>query len=207
LIGVPTYLATESCYPIKLFETRLKLLREYLNAGKDVVRLTLRTQAAADVHAKDLETKIASKQAKMRKIDKRRKDAPAGNTSETEGEDEDNNVVEWDEEWQYEFTAIDIAFQEDLAEAKSAGDHALDRLQEASIRLDAFVRRKQLELQYKWIVLTISSIITVFASWGLMRLAFYATESNRNIEELKAAIIRDDFIPESLTIDEIVSDD
>lgn len=56
-------------------------------------------------------------------------------------------------------------------------------------------------------MLTIVSIITVFASWGLVRLAFYATDSNRNIEELKAAIIRDDFIPESLTIDDIVSDD
>ena len=30
LFGVPIYLVTERCYPIKLFELRMKLMREYL---------------------------------------------------------------------------------------------------------------------------------------------------------------------------------
>lgn len=53
----------------------------------------------------------------------------------------------------------------------------------------------------------ISSIFTVVISYGVMRLAFYITNSNRPIEELKDAIVGDHYIPADLQIDDIVAND
>jgi hypothetical protein len=57
------------------------------------------------------------------------------------------------------------------------------------------------------VALILSTIITIAVSYGVMRLTFFMTNSNKEIELLENAIIGDHYIPEDMTIDEIVSKD
>lgn len=51
LFGVPIFLMTERCYPIKVFEMRMRLMREYINTCKEAAKLKLKVEAAAEAEA------------------------------------------------------------------------------------------------------------------------------------------------------------
>lgn len=90
---------------------------------------------------------------------------------------------------------------------KSQKNDVVDQLNEVDSELKVLLETKNYQLQYKYVALIISSIITIGFSYGIMRLAFYITNSNKPIDQLEAAIIGPDFIPADLTIDEIVAND
>ena len=54
LFGVPIYLSVEKCYPIKLFELRMKLMREYVITCKEAAKLKMKLDHA-DEQKEELE--------------------------------------------------------------------------------------------------------------------------------------------------------
>jgi|OM-RGC.v1.030368902 hypothetical protein len=74
LFGVPIFLMTERCYPIKVFEMRMRLMREYIATCKDTAKLNIKVEAAEapdSEKVQQMQQTIKEKQDKLRRIEKK----------------------------------------------------------------------------------------------------------------------------------------
>lgn len=192
LFGVPIYLSVEKCYPIKLFELRMKLMREYMITCKESTKLKMKLDHA-DAQKGELKEMIEGKEQKMKKIE--------------------SKLIPYIEakkglkDWMNMFVKIRTAYESPGETVNGEKMDTLDMLNNVDIELGTLIDTKNTQLQYKWVALILSTIITIAVSYGVMRLAFFMTNSNKEIERLEEAIIGDHYIPRDMMIDDIVSKD
>ena len=168
LIGVPIFLLTERCYPVKVFEMRMRLMREYIATCKDAAKLKIKVEAAEPSKVEQLKNTIDEKEHKLRRIQKKLLDSLDRKK---------------DADWQVMLAKIEVAYN-DKQTINQGVDAIIDGLNEVDNELKVLLETKNYQLQYKYAALIGSSILTIAISYVVMRVTFWITNSNRPIEEL-----------------------
>lgn len=117
MFGVPIYLMTERFYPIKIFEMRMKLMKEYFSTCKEAAKLKLKIEAAEAAEQNEkvrkIKENIDEKEEKRRRIEAKLLDVANGGIDKTKAGDKD---------WELMLVKIAAAYTGDKSGKLGASD-------------------------------------------------------------------------------------